>query len=261
MHLITPASPAEAQALATQWGSKAVFVAGSTIVQQAWTGPRLAPDDQCFINLMAWPETQQISVDDQYLVLGAQTRLEDVRTHPLAQTHAPLLCTALAQLGALGIRRLGTLGGNICWGVGDTGPVLLVLDAQVLLADGSWQPLVEVLQRATLPLMLAFRMLRTDKQPALHTAFEKVGYRAAFTPARVRVAMRWSRAERGTALSHAAAGAPGTPIRRLRHLEQHMAQAGNSCTLASIRAACAQDLPTPLALMVSRLVAGHCGLL
>ena len=261
MHLIIPATPAEAQTLATQWGNKAVFVAGGTIIQQAWTGPRLAPTDQCFINLMAWPETQQICVDDDYLVLGAQTRLEDVRNHPLVKIHAPLLCTALGQLGALGIRRIGTLGGNICWGVGDTGPVLLVLDAQVLLADDSWQPLVEVLQRHTLPLMLAFRIQRTDRQPPLHTAFEKVGYRAAFTPARVRVAMSWSRAERGTALSHTAAGAPGTPIRRLRHLEQHIAQSGDACTLASIRAACAQDLPMSLTLMVSRLVAGHCGLL
>lgn len=261
MELVTPPSPQAAQALADQLGPRACFIAGGTVLQQGWDEPRLAPDDLCFINLQAWPETQQITLDDHHLHIGAGARLETVRTDPRVRAQAPLLSEALGQLGALGVRRLGTLGGNVGWGVGDTGPVLLVLDAEARLADGTHAPLVEVLQRPVLPLLLGFRLPRADRQPA-HTAFEKVGYRAAFSPARVRVALRWARPERGLSLLRAAAGAPGTPIRRLTAVETLLGQpAAVTPDLAAVRRACQAHLPAELALMVSRLIAGHCGLL
>lgn len=262
MQLISPATPRAAQALANELGDRACFIAGGTIVQQDWTSmTRHAPQDICYINTQAWPQTQGIALAGDYLRIGANARLEAVRTHALVGQHAPLLREAITQLGAASVRRLGTLGGNIGWGVGDTGPALLVLDALAELADGTLEPLDVTLARQHRPLMLAFHLPRVDIHGPVHVAFEKVGYRAAFTPARVRVAMRWADSKRGCGLIRAAAGAPGTPILRLKAVEELMASDAPAPTLIDVRAACLQALPEPLAIMTSRLIAGHCGLL
>ena len=261
MHLVTPPTPQAAQALADEMGARARFVARGTVVQQEWEGVvRRAPSGICFINTQAWPQTQTVSLAGEHLRIGANVRLEAVRQNPLVRAHAPLLVEAIGQLGAAGVRRLGTLGGNIAWGAGDTGPVLLVLDALAELADGTLEPLAQTLARGARPLMQAFHLPRTDVHGAPATAFEKVGYRAAFTPARVRVALRWADASRGQHLVRAAAGAPGTPIRRLHAVEAAMACTPTP-TLADVRAACLRELPEPLAVMTSRLIAGHCRLL
>lgn len=262
MELVTPASPQAAQALADQLGPRARFIAGGTLIQQEWDEPRLAPRDVCYINIQHWPETWPITleVEADSLRIGAGARLEAVRRHPLVGIHAPLLAEAIGQLGALGVRHLGTLGGNIGWGMGDAAPVLLALDAEAELADGRREPLAHTLQRPVRPLMVAFHLPRADRHAAVHAVFEKVGYRAAFSPARLRMALRWHDAGRGRALCRAAVAAPDLPVRRLDAVEALLAH--TSPDLATLRTACLDDaLPPPLASIASRLIAGHCGLL
>lgn len=257
MDLVTPPSPLAAQALADALGAGARFIAGGTVVQQEWDEPRLAPPGVRFIDVQSWPQCRGIGLEGGWLRIGAAERLESVRRHPLVRGHAPLLAEALGQLGALGVRHLGTLGGNVGWGMGDSVPVLLALDAEAALADGRWVPLAPLLQQARCPVLLAIRVPLT---PA-HAVFEKVGYRAAFSPARLRLALRWQCAGRGRALARAAAAAPGLAGRRLRQVETLVADAVDAAAdLPALRRACEDDgLPPPLALLASRLVAGHCG--
>lgn len=259
MDLVTPPSPQAAQAMADALGSGARFIAGGTVVQQEWDEPRLAPADIRFIDVQAWPQSRGIVQDGTQLRIGAAERLEAVRQHALVRRNAPLLAEALGQLGALGVRHLGTLGGNVGWGMGDTVPVLLALDAQAELADGRCVPLEQVLQQPVCPLLLALRLPHME----VHAVFEKVGYRAAFSPARLRMALRWQAATRGLALARAAAAAPGLNGRRLYAVEALLATQGVVAPdLTAVRQACLQDgLPAPLAQIASRLVAGHCGLL
>lgn len=258
MQLVTPPTPQAAQALADQLGPRACYIAGGTVLQQAWDEPRLAPAALCFINVTAWPEGHGVALAGARLRIGAATPLEAVRRHALVRTHVPLLAEALGQLGALGVRQLGTLGGNLGWGEGDAAPVLLALDAQAELADGRCVAVEALLQQPTRPLVLALHLPLAP----VHAVFEKVGWRAAFSPARLRLALRWQDATRGSALLRAAAAAPGLPVRRLLAVEAAMAQPGAAPGLAALRQACAHDgLPAPLALIASRLVAGHCGLL
>lgn len=261
MQLLTPATPQAAQDLADRLGARARFIAGGTVIQQKWEGSRLAPDDACLIDLQRWPQTQGIALEGHSLRIGAGARLETVRTDALVRAHVPLLAQALDQLGALGVRRLGTLGGNVGWGMGDAVPVLLVLDAEAELADGSRVPLAEVLARPALPLLVAFHLPRADTREPVHAVFEKVGYRAAFSPARLRMALRWRSAERGCDLIRVAAGAPGAPVRRLAAVEALLSPDAPCPDLYALRRACAQTLPPSMALIASRLIAGHCGLL
>ncbi|KKW67083.1 molybdopterin dehydrogenase [Lampropedia cohaerens] len=260
MRLIRPPSPQQAQQLADRLGPLARYLAGATVVQQEWPEPRLAPTQTTFIDVMGWPQTQQITLAEQGLRVGAAARLETVRCHSLVRHHAPLLCEALSQLGAPGVRRLGTLGGNVGWGEGDCGPVLLALDAQVELADGVVLPLEALAQRASRPLMVAFWLPRADRRALGRCVFEKVGYRAAFSPARIRLALRWSPGD--AQIVRVAAAAPGTPLHRLHAVETALArQAVTPPDLQTIRAACRITLPADLALIASRLIAGHHGCL
>ena len=141
MDLVTPPTPQAAQALADALGSGARFIAGGTVVQQEWDEPRLAPAGIRFIDVQTWSQSRGIAQDGTQLRICAAERLEAVRLHVLVRQNAPLLAEALGQLGALGVRHLGTLGGNVGWGMGDAVPVLLALDAQAELADGRCVPL------------------------------------------------------------------------------------------------------------------------
>ena len=264
MLLTHPSSPQAAQALARKLGNAACFIAGGTLLQQSWAEPRLAPQATHFINVMHWPEMQQISLSPQYLHIGAGMRLEAVRRHPLVQQHAPVLAQALAQLGAMGVRHLGTLGGNIGWGEGDCCPVLLAMDAQVELTDSNIQPLEQTLKLQQRPLMLSFLLPRSDAAPPPPLVFEKVGYRAAFSPALLRMALRWRDAQQRLSVDRIAAAAPGLGVYRLQAAEKLLRHAHDlqiRPTLTDIRTTCEQSLPPHLAQIASRLIAGHCGLL
>lgn len=261
MEVVTPHSPHEAQRLADRLGERARFIAGGTVLQQQWDETRLAPAGVCFIDIQCWPETQQIALAPDTLRIGAGARLETVRCHPLTHAHAPLLVQALGQLGAPGVRRLGTLGGNIGWGMGDAAPVLLALDALVELADDSVEPLARMLRRPARPLIVALHVPRADRHAPVHAAFEKVGYRAAFSPARLRIALRWRDARRGCRVSHVAVAAPGLGARRLDAVEALVSDPALAPCLQALRRACMAELPAPLAAIASRLIAGHCGLL
>lgn len=257
MQLDHPATPQAAQALADALGNAACFIAGGTLLQQMWPEPRLAPQGMRFIDVQSWPEALTITRVDGQLRIGAGVRLETARTHPRVRAEAPLLAQALDQLGAPGVRRLGTLGGNIGWGEGDCCPVLLAMDALAELADGRREPLETVLRCPVRPLMVAFWLPCTDSSAPM--VFEKVGHRAAFSPARLRMTLRWRGPGRGCAVDRIAVAAPGLPVRRLHATEQVLA-GGDRPTLAGIRATCLQSLPPDLAAIASRLIAGHCGL-
>lgn len=264
MLLTHPSSPQAAQALARKLGRTACFIAGGTLLQQSWTEPRLAPQATHFINVMHWPEMQQISLTPQYLRIGAGMRLEAVRCNPLVQQHAPVLVQALDQLGAMGVRRLGTLGGNIGWGEGDCCPVLLAMDAQVELTDGNIQALSQTLQLMDRPLMLSFFLPRSDVMQPRPLIFEKVGYRAAFSPARLRMTIRWMDGQEPLSVERIAAAAPGIGVHRLLATEKLLAYAHElqvRPTVSDIRTTCRQTLPPDLTMLASRLIAGHCKLL
>ena len=262
MLLSHPSSPQAAQALADRLGANACFIAGGTLLQQSGGESRAAPVQTQFINIQHWPHTQQIHRQDGHVRIGAGVRLETARTHALLAEHTPLLVQAITELGAMGVRRLGTLGGNIGWREGDCCPVLLAMDALVELADGSRHALADVLLHPVCPLMVAFWLPIPSADARQPMVFEKVGYRAAFSPARLRMALRWSSPDRGCSIDRITAAAPGLPVHRLLAAEALLVTPHDTApTLTQIRTACLQTLPTDLSLMASRLIAGHCNLL
>ncbi len=181
------------------------YAAGCTALQLTWGGT--LPD--ALTDIAGLAEARGIRVVDGRLRVGALETLEQCRTHVLVRTHAPLLAQASGVVGALGVRLLATLGGNIGWRQGDTVPALLALGALVETADGLL-PLEDALALPELPLLVAVHIPR---QPAV-AVFEKTGHRAAFSLSAVTVAGCVD----GRTV-RLAAGASGHPGRRLPQAE------------------------------------------
>ena len=194
-----PATVAEAEA------GLGPYAAGCTALQLAWGD---TPPD-ALTDITGLAEARGIRLIGDRLRVGALETLEQCRTHDLVRAHAPLLAQACGVIGALGVRMLATLGGNIGWRQGDTVPALLALGALVEMADGLL-PLEDALSAPEMPLLLAVHIPR---QPAV-AVFEKTGHRAAFSLSAVTVAGCVH--GRTVRLAASAAGQPG---RRLPQAE------------------------------------------
>jgi len=148
--------------------------------------------------------------------VGALTDLERIRTSPLARDRVPQLVQLLDDVAALGIRHLATLGGNIAWPSGDLAPLLLCLGASLETSAGEYA--IDKLPPRTL--ILAARI---PGPPCIAFA-EKVGYRAAFSPSLVTVAL--AAAVEGTRLASVkvAVGGGSTRPQRLTSVERQLAE-------------------------------------
>lgn len=183
------------------------------MLQPAWSVDE--PDTITDISGLA--EARGIAFDGRWLRIGALETIERIRTAAVVARHAPLLAQACGVVGALGVRLLGTLGGNIGWRQGDTLPALLALDAAVETAGGV-RPLDEAMGSPVMPLILAVLL---PPQPAI-AVFEKTGHRAAFSPSVATVA---GSVDREAGLVRLASGAAGRPARRLHQAERMLADA------------------------------------
>ena len=175
---------------------------------------------------------------------SAPPHLSDRLGRLLSRTNARAL-VALLVLAALGC--VGTEGAK----TPEKPPAKLAeafveaLDAEVELADGQREPMAHTMARPGQTLMVAFH-LPLAPQRAVHAVFEKVGYRAAFSPARLRMALRWAKASRGRTLCRVAVAAPDLPVHRLANVEALVADTGAQADLHAIRRACLTTLPAPL---------------
>lgn len=176
--VLYPSSPGEAEAIARSASGK--YVAGGTALQLEWEG---ATPPSHLVDLSGLPGWRGISRKGNMLRIGAGALLEQCRTDADVVRYAPLLAQACAAIAAFSIRNLGTLGGNICWRQGDTLPALLAMEALLEPADGNLVTLPDWLQRMPLqPALLLAVHLPLSARPQ-RVFLEKVGHRAAFSPA------------------------------------------------------------------------------
>jgi len=108
-------------------------IAGGTDVMVAITG-ELGPIPDRMLDLSRIDELRGIALEASGLVLGARTTYTEIRRSALCREHLPALVEASATIGAAQIQNRGTLGGNIANAspAGDTLPILLAADAQIL---------------------------------------------------------------------------------------------------------------------------------
>jgi CO/xanthine dehydrogenase FAD-binding subunit len=133
----TPASLEDAFAILTASTTDAPItpIAGGTDVMVRITGEIGEPPER-LIDLSRLDELHGIALDGDAIVLGARTTYTEIRRSDACREHLPILVEAAATIGAAQIQNRGTLGGNIANAspAGDTLPVLLALDALIVVA-------------------------------------------------------------------------------------------------------------------------------
>lgn len=201
------------------------------------------------IDLLAIPELRGIREVEGGLEIGATTPFSEIRKSTLVRSAFPALADAAGQIGGWQIQNRATLGGNLANAspAGDSLPVLLALDATIILA--STRGLREVAydgfhsgyrKTAIQPGEIVARIRLPLPAPGTVQAFRKVGTREAQAISKVVVAMA-GRIEDGRIadLRLAAGSVAPTPI-RLRAAEdavQGMAPGSEAAALAGREAA------------------------
>ena len=158
------------------------------------------------LDIWALDELRGIRAEGEGLVLGALTTYTEIRGSPVVAELLPALAEAAATIGAAQIQNRGTIGGNAINAspAGDTLPLLLALDAEMVLGSSSGERTVpaaefwpayrttarhddELLLRVRIPLV-AERRVR----------FRKVGTRRAQAISKVVMALTWTEAGGGS---------------------------------------------------------------
>ena len=86
------------------------------------------------------PELRGVRLEeDGTLVIGPSTSFDELTRDPLIGRHVPLLSCAAGEVGGPQVRRMATVGGNVCSGLpsGDIAPGLFVLEAELELEGPS----------------------------------------------------------------------------------------------------------------------------
>ena len=173
-------------------------IAGGTDLMVQITG-ELAPPPERVLDLWGLRELREVALVDGSLVIGALTTYTQLRRSDLCQEHVPALVDAAATIGAAQIQNRGTIGGNIVNAspAGDTLPVLLALDAEIILGSARGERGVAAADfwtgyrqtaRAEDELVLRVRVpLPRGRQ----VRFRKVGTRRAQAISKVVMAVAW----------------------------------------------------------------------
>src|SRR4051812_25376413 len=173
-------------------------IAGGTDLMVQITG-ELGPPPERVIDIWHIDELRGISLVDGHLQLGALTTYSGIRDSDLVREHLPALAACAATIGAAQIQNRGTIGGNVVNGspAGDTLPVLLAADAQIVLASASGErrvaatdfwPSYRVTARRPDELVTAVRI---PLPAGRHVTFRKVGTRRAQAISKVVMALSW----------------------------------------------------------------------
>ena len=107
------------------------FLAGGTDLSLMVTKER--KEIPCLVNLKEIKELDFIKVNKSYLEVGAATSL--IKFENKIKRYYPDFYSVLKRYGSVQIRNVGTIGGNIATAspIGDTLPILLSLDAEILI--------------------------------------------------------------------------------------------------------------------------------
>ena len=137
--LVAPPTLKDALALIANEPAQWTPIAGGTDLMVLYSAGKLPP--RKLLSLNSYHELRSILTTPSELAIGAGTTYSDIRRHSVIRNEFPLLTRAASWTGGIANQNRGTLGGNIANAspAGDSLPVLLVYDADLLLISGRGQ--------------------------------------------------------------------------------------------------------------------------
>lgn len=200
----SPETLTDAYRLLTDGGGGWRALAGGTDLLVQITG-ELGPPPDRVLDIWGLDELRGITLEGDELVIGALTTYTDLRHSALVDELVPALTAAAATIGAAQIQNRGTVGGNLVNAspAGDTLPIWLATDAQIVLGSASGERMVAAAAFFTGYRKTARRddelvlRVRVPLLPRRHVRFRKVGTRRAQAISKVVLSLSWITAEDG----------------------------------------------------------------
>jgi CO/xanthine dehydrogenase FAD-binding subunit len=158
-----------------EMGPEAVYLGGGTALQLGWSDGQVPPP---LIDVAGLRRPSASDLDQDHLHLCAFTPLETFRADLLVRREFNALSMALEAIASFEVRGLGTLGGNVTWTKGDLRPLMLAVGAEAMTSDGIIPFACWIEHRNPDAILLSVRIPRASSG----VVFEKVGFRAAFSP-------------------------------------------------------------------------------
>jgi probable selenate reductase FAD-binding subunit len=180
--------------LKSKYGQKAKVIAGGTDVMVRVNTLVETPD--CFLYI-GEAGLNYIKEENDNIIIGAATKLNDIIASPLIKKHLPLLVEAVSGMASVAVRNMGTIGGNICNAspAADTVPALLALEASVIIVSKDSQRTVAMKEFFTGPGKTVLnpdeivKEIIIPKNDNLKWAYKKIGRRKADTLSVISVAV------------------------------------------------------------------------
>ncbi|MBP1081126.1 MULTISPECIES: FAD binding domain-containing protein [Bacillus] len=181
--VFVPKTIEEAFELKHSLSEKGCVALGATWLQLQWEKTGMKP--QNLISLEQVIPLQEITaelIEDQlFLSLGAAVNLSSCRRNPLIQGKWPALSRAVSHVASPGIRNKATIGGNVAIKTGDIIPLLLVMDATIVLytTEGYVRtPLAEWLENNREDCLITRILIPREENRKVF--YHKIGRRKAF---------------------------------------------------------------------------------
>ena len=173
-------------------------IAGGTDLMVRITGEIGEPPDR-MLDLWRLDELRGIAIEGEAMSLGALTTYTDIRGSAACREHLPVLVEAAATIGAAQIQNRGTLGGNIANAspAGDTLPVLLALDAEIVVGSGRGERSIPASEfwiayrKTALAADELILRVRIPLATGREARFRKIGTRRAQAISKVVMAVAW----------------------------------------------------------------------
>ncbi|MEK4921080.1 FAD binding domain-containing protein [Cytobacillus sp. FSL R5-0569] len=218
----TVASPTTIEEAWTMWKSydeAITFIAGGTFLQTKWEKGATVPSKM--LHLGGISEYKQIYMDTESQIhIGSFVKLAECKNHPLIIKKLPQLSQTIEKIAAPAVRNLGTIGGNIANQVGDTIPLLLALDAEILYLNKDEKQRIDLQDWSKMTedsIILEVIIPFDNRESYLFT--KKIGRREAFSTSVVTLAGKLTIKENQLCNVRIAAGGGETQPMRLRNVE------------------------------------------
>lgn len=251
--VLQPKELTEAWELKQKYGSKAIFIAGGTLIQlQREQGIQLP---RYLISLEGINRLKgAAAIKDGGFAIGSLMTIADCMLEPIISNNWEVLTKAAKGVGSPSIRNRATIGGNIVYGVGDMIPALLVLDAEMSILDDQGFQELSIWHFINNRKNFTSFILASVMLPSLPLIekemrfYRKVGRREAFIPSVVTVSGRCSAEADGRIVDiRLAAGGGASVPQRLVQCERKLEGAIlNHDTLKKLHLdICEEYTPTP----------------
>ncbi len=225
MNFYKPDTLTETLKLLSELPDKKLLLAGGSDINILLRQKKNTTETVIFINHIS--ELHGIDILNDKLIIGATTTISEISHSLLIRKHCPFLAASLADFASPPIANVATLAGNIANSspTADTVPLLLVLDAEVVLKSLNSTrniPLTEYYTGYKKTVLCDDEMIVVLEIPLLpisdyQSHYIKIGSRTALTIAKLSLAYI-----KYLDVYKIAAGSLSEYPRRLRHVEKYL---------------------------------------